>query len=118
MPLYRCNLLGGYNLAHPDVHWEGNLASNATKTLTLTKKPRLVIQTFARYGDSGGTGYSGTRVIDVEHEKFSNSYYINSGYGHGNDGSGLSVITAVSSTSLTFKNDRGYTTRNFILIYY
>lgn len=117
MPLYRCNLSEGVSpidMANPDLIWQGNIAANGTKAISVTQTPRLVIHTFARYGNSDG--YDATRINDVENNKHSAAWYLGS-YSHETNISGLVGLT-VSSSSITVNPNRSYTTRNQVFIFY
>ena len=103
------------DMSNPDVTWEGNLASNGSKTITVTQKPRLVIASTSRYGDSNG--YFAFRVNDVANDKNCNAYYGSSGYVENLNVSGLTSIT-VSDTSVVYNSNRSYTTRNAVFIWY
>ena len=103
------------DMSNPDVTWEGNLSSNGSKTITVTQKPRLVIASTSRYGDSNG--YFAFRVNDVANDKNCNAYYGSSGYVENLNVSGLTSIT-VSDTSVVYASNRSYTTRNAVFIWY
>jgi hypothetical protein len=102
-------------LYNPDVTWQGNISSKGTKTITVTQTPRLVIHSFARYGDTNG--YTVTRINDVLNNKHSDAYYLSSGYGENKNADGLVGLT-VSSTSITVNPNRSYTTRNMVFVFY
>lgn len=101
-------------LYNPDVTWQGNISANGTKSITVTKTPRLVIHTFARYGDN--SGYSATRINDVANNKHASAWYLGS-YNEELNTSGLAGLT-VSSTSITVDPGRNYTTRNLVFVFY
>lgn len=103
------------DLYNPDVTWQGNISANGTKTITVTKTPRLVIHSYARYGDTNG--YTVTRINDVVNNKHSDAYYLSSGYGEDKNADGLVGLT-VSSTSITVNPNRSYTTRNMVFVFY
>lgn len=102
-------------LYNPDVTWQGNISSNGTKSITVTQTPRLVIHSYARYGDTNG--YTVTRINDVLNNKHSDAYYLSSGYGEDKNADGLVGLT-VSSTSITVNPNRSYTTRNMVFVFY
>lgn len=102
-------------LYNPDVTWQGNISANGTKSITVTQTPRLVIHSYARYGDTNG--YTVTRINDVLNNKHSDAYYLSSGYGEDKNADGLVGLT-VSSTSITVNPNRSYTTRNMVFVFY
>lgn len=106
---------GGYDIASPDAHANGQLAAGATESIAVTQKPRLIVCTMNR--TSGGTTQYYTWVVDVEHNKAVQ-------YQNGNNpidySSNISTrFPTISDSQVVIKNyNSGGAVQHMTLIYY
>lgn len=41
--MYPSKFLSDFDFLNPDVYWQGSIAKSATKTITTTKRPRMIV---------------------------------------------------------------------------
>ena len=118
MALYRCGCGGGLNLdlSNPDIISNATMSGNSTRTVAVTQKPRFIIYTYTRNGNS--SGYGGLTAIDVEKGTRSYSKYGNNGFITTKQDASVNEVTTITASSITVANPNSYEIRNFVLIYY
>ena len=119
MAFYRANLGGGneVNLANPDIISQATMAQNATRSITVTKKPRYVVLTTNRQSDTTGRGQC--FLYNVKTDTYTYGAYTSDGYLNSKNSSGKpTLITSVTSSSVGLKNTNAASVRTTCFIYY
>ena len=117
MSLFRCGGGNQINLANPDLISQATMASGATRSITVTKKPRYVILLTNRQSDTTGRGQS--FCYDADNDQYAYAAYTSDGYLNSKQTAGMpTLITSVSSSSVTLKNTNAASIRSSCMIYY
>lgn len=105
------------DLGVPDLVSQLDMAASASRNITVTSKPRVVILIQSQRGSDGAQFLN---IYDSVKDKYTTATYISSsGYSY-TSGTGLpGRITTVSATTVTVRNaSTGYGVRSSVLIYY
>lgn len=105
------------DLGVPDLVSQVDMAASASRSITVTAKPRLVVLIQSQRGSDGAQFLN---IYDsVKDKNTTATYTAGGGYSNAN-GTGLPArITTVSATTVTVKNaSSGYAVRSSVLIYY
>lgn len=105
------------DLGVPDLVSQVDMAASASRSITVTSKPKVVVLIESQRGSDGAQFL---QIYDSVKDKYTTATYTaGGGYAH-SDGTGLpGRITTVSTTTVTVKNaSTGYAVRSSVLIYY